>query len=156
MAESAQLPCTMKSSNQDAKKRKNDAEPNEHGDPDAWRAQMCKDLYEHVAKQLNCSWETDGGLCGLESCRKETGRWAPYRNGPERDRIGYHSDLAGVCLEGSIRITVSQPKTIVVCSPACYKRAKLLVSSSPTLCGEYGPIIRGTDFHSNDDVFTGN
>ena len=144
-----------RSKNDDRKKRKNDADPtnakpNEHDDPEAWREQMCKDLHEHVRKQLKCSWERDG-RCGVEACNEVTGRYVPYKNGPpEHDHIGYHSDVTGCCMAGSIPITVGQhTNTIVVCSPTCYKRARTLKKSSPTLFGEYGPIIRGMAFQSH-------
>ena len=130
----------------DAKKRK--TEPNEHDDPDSWREQMCEDLHKHVRKHLKCSWESDG-RCGVSACNKVTGIFEPYRSGPEHDHIGYHSDVTGACMEGSIPITVRQHNTIVVCSPPCYERAQILKKSSPTLCGEYGPIIRGTAFQSH-------
>ena len=117
---------------------------------EAWRIQQCRALQQYVRKQLTHSW-AKSGRCDVVACQNVTECFLPYRNGSDHDSEGYHSDSYGaqksdlgeIC---SVPLKADQfaPRTIVVCSPQCYDRAKTLKHSAPTLFGLFGPILRGT------------
>ena len=125
-------------------------------DGEVWRERQCHALHLHVRTQLQCSWTVDG-LCDVVACKNVTGRFLPCVNGPPQNTMEQYSDTWGAQIDhaegGSIPFSQSmrEPQTIVVCSPACYLRAKQLKQSSPTLFGSFGPILRGTAcVHDND------
>ena len=121
-----------------------------HEAGEAWRIQQCRALQQYVRKQLTHSW-AKSGRCDVVACQNVTECFLPYRNGSDHDSEGYHSDSYGaqksdlgeIC---SVPLKADQfaPRTIVVCSPQCYDRAKTLKHSAPTLFGLFGPILRGT------------
>ena len=104
-------------------------------------------LHTHVRKLLKRSWQVDG-LCDVVACERVTGKFLPFANGggspTERNSDAYGARMISANVAGSIPIeaNASVCGNIVVCSPACYHRAKQLKKSSPTLFGEFGPILR--------------
>ena len=131
--------------------------PRHDEDDDTWRERQCHALYHNVREQLKCSWTADG-LCDVVACKNVTGRFLPYVNGRPQNTMPQYSDSYGarkdrgeggsIPLSESMRLSDSMrdPEcgpSIVVCSPACYLRAKRLTQSSPTLFGSFGPILRG-------------
>ena len=121
--------------------------PRHDEDDDTWRERQCHALYHNVREQLKCSWTADG-LCDVVACKNVTGRFLPFVDG-RKYTMPQYSDSYGAREDrgegGSIPLSESMrnPQTIVVCSPACYLRAKRLKQSSPTLFGSFGPILRG-------------
>ena len=107
-------------------------------------------LHTHVRKLLKRSWQVDG-LCDVVACERVTGKFLPFANGggspTERNSDAYGARMISANVAGSIPIeaNASVCGNIVVCSPACYHRAKQLKKSSPTLFGEFGSILRDTD-----------
>jgi hypothetical protein len=117
---------------------------------EVWRRKQCHALHLYVRTQLKCSWKTDGGLCDVVACQKKTRHFLPFVDGdPVKGKASY-SDSWGAQVDTGdgcsipVHESMQEPQTIVVCSPACFNRAKELKQSSPTLFDSFGPILRGT------------
>ena len=104
-------------------------------------------LHHHVRKLLKQSWQVDG-LCDVAACARVTGKFLPFGSGTaaEKSSDSWGTRKLSANVVGSIPIArnTSMCGNIVVCSPACFQRARHLTRSSPTLWGEFGAILRGT------------
>ena len=130
--------------------KQNEAGPLVQNNDEVWRREQCHALHLYVRTQLKCSWAADGGLCDVVACQNVTGSFLPFVNGdPVKGKASY-SDSWGAQMDTGygcsipLQKSMREPQTIVVCSPACYVRARELKQSSPTLFGSLGPILRGT------------
>ena len=112
-----------------------------------WHVRQAYRLHNHVRKLLGCSWQVDG-LCDVAACARVTGKFLPFGSGTaaEKSSDSWGTRKLSANVAGSIPIerNTSMCGNIVVCSPACFQRARHLTRSSPTLWGEFGAILRGT------------